>query len=121
MVIVVIIVSCGGAARRITIVNRTEQKVDFFVDTLYLMTLKPDSLDHLIVEEHLPTTLYLDSRYIDNVRLSRHIDSVRDTIIYQHHYKFEGKVNDSIIFNYTFKYYDLMRDDTVIIIKEKNN
>jgi len=122
VIITLMFTSCPTGRLNITFQNQTEHEVDLYIDTLYLMTMKPKSVENCKVIHLLPSVLYIKSHSIGELQLSNLIDSVvGDSIVFYHQYRIEYKIDDSIFSEWYFTLHDLLPPkDTIVVIEGKS-
>ena len=89
------------------------------VDTLHIITLEPNCSDQWLLRIHSPNILVIESQNVGSKTIACFSDSSKEGSIFYHHYLFEGKINDSIIFQHEFYYSEKnIPLDTTFVIEE---
>ena len=102
VIIAIIILSCRLPRAYLTLENQTAYDVRILVDTLFLMTMKPYSIEKCVVTTTLPPSLYIKSPSIEDVRIDNPylFDSIVGTDTFFNYIKFKAQIDDSIISEY---------------------
>jgi len=121
-IVINLLISCRLPIVHITFKNQTEHNVCLYVDTLYLMTMKPNSVERGDLVHYLPSALYIKSPSIGRVYIGSafHFDSIVGADTFYNYYKFKGQIDDSVISEYNLPLLTLFeKRDTVFLFTEK--
>jgi hypothetical protein len=114
-------ISCRLPTVHITFKNQTEHEIELFVDTLYLMTMKANSIEKCDLIHYLPSALYIKSPSIGRVYIGSafHFDSIVGNDTFYHSYRFIGRIDDSVFREYTLPLIEIYKQkDTVLIFNK---
>ncbi len=110
-------ISCWLPKCYITFINQTAYEVDLYADTLYLMTMKPNSIEKSTLKWVLPSSVYIKSPSIGYVRIGSNylFDSIVGVDTFYNTQRFKAQIDDSVIVEYNILQRMLFEQKTTVL------